>query len=618
MKPISSVNDCVVRFANVNGSGSASANNLFARAVFRMGVPVSPKNIFPSNIQGLPTWYEVRINDQGYIGRRGDVDMAVAMNGQTMLRDYMELLPGGYFVYDSSRQLADDFNRDDVMEIGLPLTTMCNNAFENPRMRSLLKNIVYVGALAYLLDMEFAVLTESVEKQFRKKPKLMEPNLQALRMGYEYAREHYRDACLLRVERRDAVGNAIMMDGNTAAGLGAIYGGATVVGWYPITPSTSVVEAFGRYADQLRMEEGTGRIKAAIVQAEDELAALGIVIGATWNGARAFTATSGPGVSLMTEFLGLAYYAEIPVVLIDVQRAGPSTGLPTRTQQADLISCAYASHGDSKHVLLFPHSPYECFAMTSEAFDLADRLQTPVIILSDLDLGMNDHLSPPLEWDDGRTYDRGKVLNEEQLLGLQKNWGRYLDVDGDGICYRTYPGTSDKAGAYFTRGSAHDEYSKYSEEAETYEKNMQRLTRKMETAISMLPEPELFCEYQDAGVGLIYFGTTSHAAEECLDRLHKEGNPVNGMRVRAFPFHREVRDFIARHDAVFVLEQNRDGQLRTLLIAECNADPQKLLPIVHYDGLPLASRTVYVMLKDALQQTGQAAATDFQKQGGVR
>ncbi|WP_035272790.1 2-oxoacid:acceptor oxidoreductase subunit alpha [Desulfogranum japonicum] len=617
MKRISSVNDCVIRFANVNGSGSASANNLFAKAVFRMGVPVSPKNIFPSNIQGLPTWYEVRVNDQGYIGRRGDVDMVVAMNGQTMLRDYMDLLSGGYFIYDSSRQLADDFNREDVIEIGLPLTSMCNGAFENPRMRSLLKNIIYVGALAFLLDMEFSVLTESVEKQFRKKTKLMEPNLKALHMGYEYAREQYPDVCQLKIERRDKVGDAIMMDGNTATGLGAIYGGATVVGWYPITPSTSVIEAFGKYADQLRVEKETGRIKAAIVQAEDELAALGIVIGATWNGARAFTATSGPGVSLMNEFLGLAYYAEIPVVLVDVQRAGPSTGLPTRTQQSDVLSCAYASHGDTQHVLLFPASPYECFEMTADAFDLADRLQTPVIVLSDLDLGMNDHLSPPLVWDDSRTYDRGKVLNEEQLLGLQERWGRYLDVDGDGICYRTYPGTSDKAGAYFTRGSAHDEYSVYSEDAQTYEKNMQRLQRKMETAVSMLPAPEIFCENEGGRIGVIYFGTSSHAAEECLDRLNREGIPVNGLRVRAFPFHQQVSDFIDRHDKVLVLEQNRDGQLRTLLINECEVVPQKLISVVHYDGLPLASRTVYSMLADALQKAGQHVSGDDRNQGGA-
>ncbi|PIE57531.1 MAG: ferredoxin oxidoreductase [Desulfobulbus propionicus] len=602
MKPIASINDCVVQFANINGSGSASANNLFARAVYRMGVSVSPKNIFPSNIQGLPTWYEVRINDQGYTGRRGDVDMVVAMNGQTMRQDYEGLLPGGYFVYDSSRRLPDDYKREDVVVIGLPLTTLCRDAFDNPRMQSLLKNIVYVGALAYLLDMEFGVLVASVEKQFQGKAALLESNLKALQMGYTYAGEHHAGVCLLRVERRDRVGDAVLMGGNTAAALGAIYGGATVVGWYPITPSTSVIESFAQYAQELRTEEDSGRIKAAIVQAEDELAALGVVIGAAWNGARAFTATSGPGISLMSEFLGLAYYAEIPAVLIDVQRAGPSTGLPTRTQQSDLLCCAYASHGDSKHVLLFPSTPYECFQMTADAFDLADRLQTPVIVLSDLDLGMNEHLSPPLHWDDNRVYDRGKVLDEEALLQLQKRWGRYLDMDNDGICYRTYPGTSDQVGAYFTRGSAHDEYAVYSEDATVYEQNMQRLVRKMEAAVSLLPEPVPFGDRQTSKTGLIYFGTSRHTAEECLDRLSRQGICIHGLRVRAFPFHQDVSEFITRHERIFVLEQNRDGQLRTLLLDTCGAPPDKLVSIVCYDGLPLASRRIYKALLDAVQQ----------------
>ncbi len=446
MKRLEGVNDFVIRFANVNGSGSASANNLFAKAVFRMGVPVSPKNIFPSNIQGLPTWYEVRVNEQGHVGRRGDVDMVVAVNGQTLRQDYDGLVPGGYFMYDSSKPLPETFQRDDVTVIGIPMTLLCNETFDNPKMRPLLKNIIYVGAMASLLDMELQVLVDSLRTQFRKNPKLAEPNIQALELGFAYAQEHFPGTCKLSVRRSDRVGDGIIMDGNTAVALGALYAGATVVGWYPITPSTSIIEAFGRYAEKFRIETETGRIKAAIVQAEDELAAIGIVIGASWNGARAFTATSGPGISLMSEFLGLAYFAEIPAVLIDVQRTGPSTGMPTRTQQSDLLACAYASHGDTKNPLLFPCDPKECFEMTADAFDLADRLQTPVIVMSDLDLGMNDHFSPPLSWDPQRTYDRGKVLDAAQLDALTTTWGRYRDIDGDGICFRTYPGTHPRQG----------------------------------------------------------------------------------------------------------------------------------------------------------------------------
>ena len=400
MNKIESINDFVVRFANVNGSGSASANNLFAKAIFRLGVPVSPKNIFPSNIQGLPTWYEVRVNEHGFLGRRGGLDMSVAVNGQTLLKDYQEVLPGGYFLYDSTKELSEEFDRDDITPIGIPLTRLCNDAFQNPKLRQLLKNIIYVGSLAFLLDMDFSILTESIERQFKKKPKLAEPNIQALEIGYQYAKEHHQGVCKLSIRKSDKLKDEILMDGNSAFGLGAIYAGATVTGWYPITPSTSVIEAFGRYAKMFRTEEDTGRHKVAIIQAEDELAALGIVIGAAWNGARAFTATSGPGISLMSEFLGLAYFAEIPAVLVNVQRTGPSTGMPTRTQQADLLSCAYASHGDTKNVLIFPCDPKECFELGADAFDLADRLQTPVIVMSDLDLGMNDHVSAPLHWDD--------------------------------------------------------------------------------------------------------------------------------------------------------------------------------------------------------------------------
>ena len=590
MNKIERVNDFVVRFANVNGSGSASANNLFAKAIFRLGIPVSPKNIFPSNIQGLPTWYEVRVNEHGYLGRRGGVDLVVAVNGQTLLQDYRELLSGGYFVYDSTRELSTDFNRTDITLIGIPLTQLCNDAFQNPKLRQLLKNIIYVGSLALLIDMDFSVLTEAIERQFAKKPKLAEPNIKALEIGYGYAKEHHQGVCKLSVQRADKLGDDILLDGNSACGLGAVYAGATVTGWYPITPSTSVVEAFEKYARIFRVEKDTGKRKVAILQAEDELAALGIVIGASWNGARAFTATSGPGISLMSEFLGLAYFAEIPVVLIDVQRTGPSTGMPTRTQQSDLLSCAYASHGDTKHVLLFPCDPRECFEMTADGFDLAERLQTPVIIMSDLDLGMNDHVSPPLHWDDNRRYDRGKVLSAEDLDNLKEKWGRYLDVDGDGICYRTYPGTHPTKGAYFTRGTSHNEYSAYTEESPIYQAGMERLLIKWQTARTLVPAPHTKIRDPESRIGALFFGTTTHAAYEAISRFSRQGQmKINSMRLRAFPFQDEVIDFIHRHETVFVIEQNRDGQLRTLLINECQIPPDMLQPILNFDGLPITA-----------------------------
>lgn len=607
MKNIESTNDFVIRFANVNGSGSASANNLFAKAVFRMGVPVSPKNIFPSNIQGLPTWYEVRINEQGYLGRHGDVDMVVAMNGQTMKKDYEGLLSGGYFFYDSSRKLSEEYGRDDVALIGIPLTKLCNDAFENPKMRGLLKNIIYVGALAFLLDMEFEVLTSSVEKQYRKKSKLIPPNLKALELGYAYAGENYRGVCKLAISRRDKVGDAVIMDGNAATGLGALYGGATVVGWYPITPSTSVIESFGRYAERFRKDTETGELKAAIVQAEDELAALGIVIGASWNGARAFTATSGPGVSLMSEFLGLAYFAEIPAVLVNVQRTGPSTGMPTRTQQGDILACGYASHGDTKQVLLFPCNPKECFDMTADAFDLAERLQTPVIVMSDLDLGMNDHMSPPLDWDDSRAYDRGKVLDKDQLEELGDSWGRYLDVDGDGIGYRTYPGTHPAKGSYFTRGTSHDEYSKYTEESDAYEHNMQRLLQKWETAKELVPVPEVMVGNAPATAGMIYYGTSTDAALEAVDQLREQGITINTLRIKAFPFQQDVENFIRQHDLVYVVEQNRDGQMKTLLINELDVQPDQLVSVLHYDGMPITARIISSAITASIAHKGGKA-----------
>lgn len=606
MKKIESVNDFVVRFANVNGSGSASANNLFAKAIFRLGIPVSPKNIFPSNIQGLPTWYEVRVNEHGFLGRRGGLDFVVAVNGQTLLKDYQEVLPGGYFLYDSTKELSEEFDRDDITTIGIPLTKLCNDEFQNPKLRQLLKNIIYVGSLAFLLDMDFSVLTDSIQKQFKKKPKLAEPNIKALELGYGYAKEHHQGTCKLSVRKVDKLGDSILMDGNSAIGLGAIYAGATVTGWYPITPSTSVIEAFERYARKFRVEEDTGRMKVAIIQAEDELAALGIVIGACWNGARAFTATSGPGVSLMSEFLGLAYFAEIPAVLVNVQRAGPSTGMPTRTQQADLISCAYASHGDTKNVLLFPCDPKECFELGADAFDLAERLQTPVIVMLDLDLGMNDHVSAPLQWDDNRKYDRGKVLSAKDLDELKEKWGRYLDVDGDGICYRTLPGTHPTKGAYVTRGTSHNEYAAYTEYSPIYQAGMERLLVKWETARSLVPAPHIHIRDNNNSIGIVFFGTTTHAAYEATERFAKRGLQINSMRIRSFPFQDEVIAFINDHETIYVIEQNRDAQLRTMLMTECSIPPKKLQSILHYEGMPVTADFITNSIQSDLEAHPQS------------
>ena len=601
------VNDFVIRFANVNGSGSASANALFAKSVFRLGVPVSPKNIFPSNIQGLPTWYEVRINEKGYLGRRGGYDFMVAMNGQTLKKDYEGLAAGGYFMYDSARQLPADFARDDITLIDIPLTRICNREIEDPKLRQLLKNIVYVGALAHLFDMEFSVLTDSILSQYKKKPKLGEPNIKALKLGFEYAATHFQDTCQLKVKRSNPLIRHILMDGNTATALGALYGGATVAGWYPITPSTSVIEAFDKFTSQYRRDE-SGKKRVAIIQAEDELTALGIALGASWNGARAFTATSGPGISLMNEFLGLAYFAEIPVVLIDVQRTGPSTGMPTRTQQSDILLCAYASHGDTRHVLLFPCDPGECFEMTADGFDLAERLQTPVIIMSDLDLGMNDHICLPMEWDDTRTYDRGKVLDGRRLESLTEKWGRYLDKDGDGICYRTYPGTHPRLGSYVTRGSSHDEFAAYTEDNDTYQRIMVRLGKKWQTAKGLVPKPDIDISDTGTGYGAVFFGTSTQASHEAMEMLESQGIRINTMRLRGFPFQDEVKAFIDRHKTIFVIEQNRDGQMRTLLINECAIRPDKLVSITHFDGLPITagpiSDSIRQILKAQMQQGG--------------
>ena len=585
------VNDFVVKFANVNGSGSASANTLFGKAILRMGVPVAPRNIFPSNIQGLPTWYEVRVSEAGHLGARGGVDLMVAMNPQTWDQDVKSIEPGGYLFYDSTKPLPDSKFRDDIVRLGMPLTELTNRAYSDTRQRQLFKNIVYVGALSALLDIDPAVIEGLFSEQFRGKDALIAPNVAALHMGRDYALAHLPCPIGLRVRRADAVGERISIDGNAAAALGAVYGGATVAAWYPITPSSSLAEAFGRYCHRFRIDKATGQHRFAIVQAEDELASIGMVIGAAWNGARAFTATSGPGISLMQEFFGLAYFAEIPAVVFDVQRAGPSTGMPTRTQQCDVLACAYASHGDTRHVLMFPEDPHECFTMGAQAFDLADRLQTPVFVMLDLDIGMNERLCAPFAWDDARRMDRGKVMTAAELEA-GKDFGRYLDVDGDGIPYRTYPGTHPTRGAYFTRGTSKDRYARYTEEGPAYADNMERLLKKHATARNLLPAPILRPASAPTRLGVIYYGSTSPAMTEAETLLGEQGLPVDLLRVRGFPFHDDVADFIAAHDQVFVVEQNRDGQLRTLLIAELEIDPARLVRVVHYDGTPITARFI--------------------------
>lgn len=602
-------NDFVIRFANVNGSGSASANGMFAKALFRMGIPVATRNIFPSNIQGLPTWFEVRVSEKGYLGRREGVDIMVAMNAETLVEDVASISPGGYLLYDNSKPLAKALKRDDIHEIAIPIASMMLPEFTDPKQRSLFKNIAYLGALAGLLNIEFDVITGMVSTQYKGKDALIQPNIRSLELGRDYAL-NYLDAPLpLQVRRSDAVGDRIMIDGNDAAGLGSVYGGATVCAWYPITPSTSVAESFENHSNVLRIDKDTGQKKFAFLQVEDELAAIGVVIGAAWNGARSFTATSGPGISLMSEFLGLAYFAEIPAVIWDIQRSGPSTGMPTRTQQGDLIGAAYASHGDTKHPLLFPSTPKECFDFAAQALDLADRLQTPIMVLSDLELGMNDNLSEPFEWDDSRRYDRGKVLSAKDLDELEV-FGRYLDVDGDGIGYRTYPGTHPEKGAFFTRGTSRDEFAVYTESGEVYQRNMERLQKKWQTARTMVPAAQIADKGQ--AVGVLYYGTTALPMPEALDNLAESGIHMDTCRVRAFPFGEEVEQFIASHDLVFVAEQNRDGQMRSLLINELQTNPAKLISVLYYAGLSISADTITEQISDYYIENKLSRVTEVQ------
>lgn len=591
------VNDLVIRFANVNGTGSASANGLFAKAVYKMGVPVTPKNIFPSNIQGLPTWYEVRVSEKNYLGRRAGIDIMVAINAQSFMNDLNSVSAGGYFVYDNSGYINTDDFRQDINYVGIPMINLSVASFNNPRIHLLMKNVIYIGAVAGMLNIDLSVFEELVREQFKKKEKLIPGNIQALSLGYDYAKANYSCPIDFTIEHRDLIGDRILAEGNDACGLGAVYAGATVGSWYPITPSTSVMSSFEKWCKKLRVDPETGRNNFAIVQAEDELAAIGMVVGANWNGARAFTATSGPGVSLMTEFLGLAYFAEIPVVLIDVQRSGPSTGMPTRSQQSDLFAAAYASHGDTKHILLFPSTPTECFDMTAMSFDLAERFQTPVIIMTDLDLGMNDHLCYPFKWDDSRRFDRGKVLTAEALDQLNE-FGRYLDVDGDGVTYRTLPGTHPDKGAFFTRGSSKDEFARYTEDGQAYVRNMKRLEKKWDTIKSNVPTSDISLD-PDFNKAILYFGTTIYSAEEALDILKEHDLHYNWIRIKSFPFGPEVIDFINRHEEIFVIEQNRDAQMRSLLINELEVAPSKLKKVLNYDGMAITAEQISMSIKEA-------------------
>ncbi|MCH7501822.1 MAG: 2-oxoacid:acceptor oxidoreductase subunit alpha [Proteobacteria bacterium] len=581
---MAAVNDVVIKIATVNGTGSASANGLLRKAIFRMGIPVVGKNYFPSNIQGLPTWYEIRVTGDGYQSRSSRIDVMVAMNAQTYARDMAEVSPGGWLIYDSTWPRGKQLNRDDITVLGIPLSRMCNERFDGVRARILMKNIAYVGAVAALLEIDLDIITGLLEETFADKKQMIDSNMEAIRLGYDYATENFVCPLPKKVAPMDATKDQIVIDGNTAAALGCLYAGATVGAWYPITPSTSLMDAFRSYCAKYRVDPESGKRTYCIIQAEDELAAIGMVLGASWNGARAFTPTSGPGISLMSEFIGYAYYAEIPAVIFNVQRTGPSTGMPTRTQQGDILSCAYASHGDTRNVLMFPADPSECFSMAWQSFDLAERLQTPVMVLSDLDIGMNDWMVPFFEWDESYVPDRGKVLSADDLEKMDTFY-RYLDVDGDGITYRTLPGTHPK-GSYFTRGSGHTRFGAYTEDGAEYQDVVDRLLVKWETARSLVPQAQI--EYSKLNNAAILTVGSGHAAcTEALDRLKEQNIGLNYCRVRAFPFNDDVKDFIDKHEIVYVVEQNRDAQLRSLLILDIEADQTKLVSLLHYNGVPI-------------------------------
>jgi len=593
------VNDFTLKLATVNGTGSASANSLLMKAIFRMGVPVMGKNYFPSNIQGLPTWYEIRVTEAGYLTRSGRVDLMVAMNPETFGKDYAEITPGGYLLYDSTWPRTRELTRDDVQVIGVPLAEMVNHQFADARTRILMKNIAYVGALAALLDLDMDVIEDSLKKTFgKKKAKLVDANMQAVKLGLDYTREHYDCPLPLHVERTDLTEGHVIIDGNTTAALGAMLAGATVGAWYPITPSTSLMDAFKKYCEKYRTN-ADGQREFCIIQAEDELAAIGMVMGAGWMGARAFTPTSGPGISLMNEFISFGYYTELPAVLFDIQRVGPSTGMPTRTQQGDLTECAYAGHGDTRHICLYPADPGEAFRFAVRAFDLAEHFQTPVFVVSDLDIGMNEWMVPELKWDEDYRPNRGKVLSADQLEQLTGRFERYLDPDNDGIPFRTLPGVHPK-GAFFTRGSGHSKHGIYTEDAAEYQEVMDRLKRKFHTARRHVPAPMIERAHASASgktaratrCGVLTIGSCDVAVREALKKLKSEGTELDYCRVCAFPFTEEVERFLKEHEIVFVVEQNRDAQLRGMLMVETETSAERLVSILHYNGLPIASSHV--------------------------
>jgi 2-oxoglutarate ferredoxin oxidoreductase subunit alpha len=612
---MSAINDFAFKIATVNGTGSASANSLLMQAIFRMGIPVTGKNVFPSNIQGLPTWYEIRVNKDGYTSRPSQMDLVVALNPETYAKDVAAVRPGGYLLYDSSWPLPDALRREGITILGVPFGAMCVETFEGDRARSLMRNIAYTGALAALLKIDMDVINTMLNEKFSKKKALLESNHTAIKLGYDYAMAHFKCPLPFHLKAMDATKDWILLDGNSACGLGAVFAGATVGAWYPITPSTSLMDAFKEFAERYRVDKATGQRKYALIQAEDELAAAGMVMGAGWAGARAFTSTAGPGIDLMSEFVGLGYYAEIPGVFVDVQRVGPSTGMPTRTQQADILKIAYLSHGDTKHIALFPCNPEECFHMMVAAFDLAERFQTPTFLVTDLDIGMNDWMTRRLKWDDSYRPDRGKVLGKAELDAMQK-FARYADTGG-GIPARTLPGVGGK-GAYFTRGSGHTLAATYTEDSDEYKAVMERLQRKLETAADAVPEPEINLIKGGSDIGVITVGACHAAVTEALDILGANGFQADYMRVRGFPFGKQVREFMANHKRFFVVEQNRDAQLRSLLGIETETDFSKMTPVLDYAGLPLTAGFVVDEISKHLKNSPAPKAVSSGKKKAVR
>jgi len=583
------INDLSIQVGTVNGSGSQSANNVLMRAIFQMGVPVSAKNIFPSNIAGLPTWFTIRANKNGYLARKAEIDFAVAMNPQTAREDALSVAPGGVLLADSSLGLQGV--RKDLSYYEAPFLNLAAPVSPDTKLRKLLANMVYVGAVSHLLGIETSEVERAIQKQFASKRKAAEVNITAARIGIEYAQAHLPKTDPFRIERMDGTNGKILIDGNGAAALGAVFGGCTVVTWYPITPSTSLVEQMMIYMKQYRVDAQTGKPTYAIVQAEDELAAIGMVIGAGWAGARAMTATSGPGISLMSEFVGLSYFAEVPAVIWDVQRIGPSTGMPTRTSQGDMLSTSLLSHGDTRHIMLIPATAEECFRFAQEAFNLAERFQTAVFCMSDLDLGMNHWMSDAFRYPDDIPIDRGKVLDAEDLNRLG-GFARYQDVDGDGIPYRTIPGTRHPAAGYFTRGTGHTERAEYTERPDDFTQLMDRLARKIRNASDQVPAP-ILDNGGRGGIGLIAYGTTHHAMAECRDQLAREQKiETSYLRIRGLPFSAAIGEFLARHDRVYVIEQNRDAQMRGLLALDFPERAAKLRSVLHYNGIPIDARTL--------------------------